>query len=530
MQTARKRGVRRIGIGVALIAISVGLPPVADAIRQEPPIRDASAAPDDADKAAAFDWVDRNAETMKALGTDLWGTPELSFREFKSSRTLTRYLESNGFTVTTGAAGMPTAFVASAGSGKPVVALWTEEDALAGMSQKATPAREPVVAGEPGHACWHNLIGPSTVAAAVAVAQFLKRTGTTGTIRVYGTPAEETGGGKDFMLDAGLFRDADVLLGWHPSTNTRTEFEYSKAMAEMHFRFKGVASHASVAPDKGRSALHAVELMNDGVNALREQLKEDVRVQYVITNGGGEPNVIPADAESWYIVRANKHDEAADVVQWISEIAKGAAMMTRTQVDMRVDNDQPEVLPNRALAAVLDRNLHLVGAPAFRDEDRAFARKLLEGGGRGAQPVGTGVVALPREPTQEAYSTDLGNVSWTVATGRFAVAPSPYVIAPHTWQATVNAATAGLEAIPIAAKTLAATAIELFKTPSAIAAAKKDLAAGSQGHSYKLLTPSSRTPPVYREGGAPAAGAHFRNDVVTEIIIGRDALRVRRDE
>ena len=198
------------------------------------------------------------------------------------------------------------------------------------------------------------------------------------------------------MLDADLFRDVDVLLGWHPSTNTRTEFESSKAMAEMHFRFKGVASHASVAPDKGRSALHAVELMDAGVNALREQLKEDVRVQYVISNGGGEPNVIPADAESWYIVRANKHDEAADVVQWISEIAQGAAMMTRTLVDVRVDNDQPEVLPNRPLAEVLDRNLHLVGAPVFRDEDRAFARKLLEGGGRDPQPVSTGVVALPR--------------------------------------------------------------------------------------------------------------------------------------
>jgi len=370
---------------------------------------------------------------------------------------------------------------------------------LAGMSQRSAPAREPIVAGGPGHACWHNLIGPSTAAAAVAAARFLERTRTTGTIRVYGTPAEETGGGKDFMLGAGLFGDVDVLLGWHPSTNTRTEFEYSKAMVEMHFRFKGVASHASVAPDKGRSALHAVELMDAGVNALREQLREDVRVQYVISNGGGEPNVIPADAESWYMVRANKHDEVADAVQWISEIAKGAAMMTRTGVDVRVDNDQPEVLPNRSLAEVLDRNLHLVGTPAFGDEDRTFARKLLEGVGRDPQLVSTEVATLPSQPTQEAYSTDLGNVSWTIPTERFAVAPSPYVIAPHTWQATVNAATAGLEAIPIAAKTLAATAIELFKTPAAIDAAKKDLAGATHGHRYKLLTPPDRKPPVYHE-------------------------------
>jgi aminobenzoyl-glutamate utilization protein B len=273
-------------------------------------------------------------------------------------------------------------------------------------------------------------------------------------------------------------------------------------MAEMHFRFKGVASHASVAPEKGRSALHAVELMDAGVNALREQLKEDARVQYVISNGGGEPNVIPADAESWYIVRANKHDEVSEIVQWISDIAKGAAMMTRTQVDVRVDNDQPEVLPNRSLAQVLDRNLHLVGAPVFREQDRTLARKLLESGGRDPQPTSAEIVALPREPTQEAYSTDLGNVSWTVATERFAVAPSPYVIAPHTWQATVNAAAAGLETIPIAAKVLAATAIELFKTPATIDAAKKDLAAATNGHNYKLLTAPDRKPPVYREGAS----------------------------
>jgi aminobenzoyl-glutamate utilization protein B len=503
MRTAVKRRVRRIGIGLVATSIWVGLPPAADAVRRGPAMADGSAPPIDGDKTAAFDWVDRNAETMKALATDLWGTPELSFREFKSSRTLIRYLESNGFVVTAGIAGMPTAFVASAGSGKPVVAFWTEEDALAGMSQKAAPVREPVIAGGPGHACGHNLIGPSTAAAAVAVAQFLKRTKTVGTIRVYGTPAEETGGGKDFMLNAGVFKDVDVLLGWHPSSNTRTEFEYTKAMAEMHFRFKGVASHASVAPDKGRSALHAVELMDAGVNALREQLKEDARVQYVISNGGGEPNVIPADAESWYIVRANKHDEVADIVQWISEIAKGAAMMTRTQVDVRVDNDQPEVLPNRSLAQVLDRNLHLVGAPVFRDEDKALAHELLESTGRDAQPVRSEVVALPREPTQEAYSTDLGTVSWRVPTERFAVADAPYPLGPHTWQATVDAATAGLEAIPVASKTLAAAAIELFKTPGAIDAAKTDLATGSQGHAYTLLTPPDRKPPLYREG-APA--------------------------
>jgi aminobenzoyl-glutamate utilization protein B len=488
-------------LAALVILVFIGTNPHAQRGRGEAEV------PVDPDKTAAFDWLDQNAAPIKALGAELWGTPELSFREFRSSRALAHYLEENGFTVTSNAAGLPTAFVASAGTGKPVIAFWTEEDALAGMSQKALPTREPVVPDGPGHACWHNLIGPSTAAAAVTVAQFLERTGTKGTIRVYGTPAEETGGGKDFMLDAGTFKDVDVLLGWHPSTNTRTEFEYSKAMAEMHFHFKGVASHASVAPDKGRSALHAVELMNQGVNALREQLKEDARVQYVISNGGGEPNVIPADAESWYIVRADKHDEVADIVQWISEIATGAAMMTRTQVDVRVDNDQPEVLPNRPLAEVLDRNLHMVGAPIFREEDKILTRKLLEGLGRDPQPARQDVVTLPGEPTQAAYSTDLGNTSWAIPTERFAVAPSPYVILPHTWQATVNSATAGLEAIPIAAKTLAATAIDLLRSHAAIDAAKKDFASRTHGRSYKLLTPPNRKPPIYQEGGP---GDHVR--------------------
>src|SRR3954471_11134963 len=506
MHAAAKRLVRNAGIGL-VVAISLTPPHAIGAARAPVTGRDSPSVAQtsvrgalDADKAAAFDWLDRNAAAMQALCLELWRTPEVSFREFKSSRALIRYLRDNGFAVTANAEGLSTAFVASSGSGNPVVAFWTEEDALAGMSQKAVPGREPVVAGGPGHACWHNLIGPSTVAAAVATAQFLQRTGTTGTIRVYGTPAEETGGGKDFMLAADLFKDVDVLLGWHPSINTRTEFEYSKAMAEMHFRFKGVASHASVAPDKGRSALHAVELMDAGVNALREQLKEDARVQYVISDGGGEPNVIPADAESWYVVRANKHDEVSDIVQWISEIAKGAAMMTRTGVDVRVDNDQPEVLPNRPLAEVLDRNLHMVGAPIFREGDKTFARRMLEGTGRDPRPASPDVVALPQEATQEAYSTDLGNASWTIPTERFAVATSPYLLAPHSWQATVNAATAGLEAIPIAAKALAATAIDLFRSPAAIDAAKKDFTNRTNGHAYKLLTPLNRKPPVYHEG------------------------------
>jgi aminobenzoyl-glutamate utilization protein B len=235
----------------------------------------AEAAAADPDKAAIFRWIDSNVSDMNKLGLEIWNSPELSFREFKTSRALMRYLETNGFTVQKNAGGLATAFLANYGIGKPVIAFWTEEDALSGMSQKIAPIREALVPGGPGYACGHNLIAASTVEAAIAVEKFLQRSGTKGTIRVYGTPAEEAGGGKEYMLEDGLFKDVDVLLGWHPSGVTRTEFEYTKAFTELHAHFKGVASHASVSPDQGRNALHALELMDVSVNYLREQLKED---------------------------------------------------------------------------------------------------------------------------------------------------------------------------------------------------------------------------------------------------------------
>jgi len=453
----------------------------------------------DADKAAAFAWIDANTDAIDKVSLELWNEPELSFREFKTSRTLMRYLEANGFTVQKNPGGLATAFVASYGAGTPVIGFFAEYDALAGMSQKAEPVRAPVVAGAPGHACGHSLEAAGTAAAAVAVATMMHRSGIKGTLRFYGTPAEEVGSGKDYMLEAGVFKDVDVLLGWHTSNHTRTEFEYSKAEAEMHFHFKGVATHASVSPWLGRSALHAAELMDAGVNYTREQLKEDARVQYVISNGGGQPNVIPADAESWYVVRADKNDEVADIVEWVSEIAKGAAMMTRTQVDIRVDANNHEVLPNGPLAEVIDRNLRLVGAPRYSAEDTARARKMLEGMKADPEYDPPEVVPLPRTPTQGAYSTDLGNVSWNVPTERFVVADSPYTLVVHGWQAAANAATTGLETIPVGAKTLAAAALDMYKDPALVIAARRDFEERKKGYTYRVLTPPHRKAPVYAE-------------------------------
>lgn len=470
----------------------------ASSVRSGSPVAESFVA--DPDKAAIFHWVDSNVSGMNKLGLEIWNTPELSFREFKTSRAVMQYLRENGFAVQENAAGMPTAFETTYGSGRPVVAFWMEEDALIGLSQKPEPVREPITPGAPGHACGHNLIAASTAAAAVAVKDFLQRTGRKGTIRVYGTPAEEAGGGKEYMREAGLFKDVDVLLGWHPSSDTLSQFEYTKAAAELHVHFEGVAAHASMSPDLGRNALHAVELMDIGVNFLREQLKEDARVSNVISNGGGQPNVIPAEAESWYVIRANKHEELAQIVQWVSEIANGAAMMTRTHVKVRIDNDEAEVLPNGPLARDIYENLRVVGAPNFSADDKAYVRKMLSELKGEPRAISPELTPPPEAPAQQAYSTDLGNVSWSIPTGRLAVGISPFALVAHSWQFAAASATVGLSSMPVAAKTLAATAVDCFKRPALIQDAKKDLQDRTNGHTYSLLTPLNRTPPVYKEG------------------------------
>ena len=492
--------VQFLGVFVLLLAISKSEAQLATSTAR-PGSPSAEGVAVDPDKAALFDWIDSNVSHMNKLGLEIWNTPELSFREFKTSRAVMQYLQDNGFDVEKNAAGMPTAFVAIYGSGKPVVAFWMEEDALIGLSQKPEPVREPITSGAPGHACGHNLIAASTAAAAVAVKGFLQRTGTKGTIRVYGTPAEEAGGGKEYMRVAGLFKDVDVLLGWHPSSDTLAQFEYTKAAAELHVHFEGVAAHASMSPDLGRNALHAVELMDSGVNFLREQLKEDARVSYVISNGGGQPNVIPAEAESWYSIRANKHEELAEIVQWVSEIANGAAMMTRTHVKVRIDNDEAEVLPNEPLARDIYENLLVAGTPNFSSDDKAYVRKMLAEVKGEPRAISPEVTPLPEAPGQQAYSTDLGNISWSIPTGRLAVGIAPYALVAHSWQFAAASASVGLKSLPVAAKTLAATAVDCFKRPALIQDAKKDLQERTNGHTYSLLTPLNRTPPVYKEGG-----------------------------
>ena len=453
------------------------------------------------DKAIAFRWLDTNADGIRKVSLNIWNAAELALHEYKSSRELMAYLESNGFRLEKGAAGMPTAFIGSYGNGKPVIAIYGEYDALAGLSQKAETSFSPLTEGASGHGCGHNLIGAGSAAAAVAVSKLMETGKIKGTLRFYGTPAEESIGGKTYMLEAGLFNDVDVLLGWHPQDVTTASFQYSKAVASVRFKFKGVAAHASSAPQVGRSALKGVELTDVGVNFMREHLKEDARIHSVITNGGGQPNVVPAMAESWYYIRANKHEDVADMFEWVSEIARGAAMMTRTQVEIVVDDDTYELLPNRPIAEVMDRNLRLVGPPRFTEEEKAAAKKMQEPLKKNIElALAETVEPLPEAPAQGLFSTDMGNVSWNVPSQVFEVATYPYRAPIYSWQVTAcSGMSIGQKGMLVAAKTLAATAIDMFKNPSMVEAAKKDLEERKKAHPFRLLTPPNRKPPVIQE-------------------------------
>ena len=345
----------------------------------------------DESKQVAADWIDSNADILREVNRNIWTYAEVGLEETQSATELMNLLRRNGFTIEMGLAGMQTAFVASYGAGEPVVGILAEYDALPGLSQDAVPLQQLRVGATAGHACGHSVFGTASTAAAIAVRQAIEAGNLNGTIKLYGTPAEETVIGKTYMLRDGYFRDDDVILTWHAADRTAAGYAYTKALVSVKYRFTGLASHASVSPHQGRSALDAVELMTTGVNYMREHIKEDARIHYVITDGGGQPNVVPPEAEVWYYIRADKHADVEEYFAWVNEIAEAAAMMTRTELStVQVDSDVHEVLPNRALARLIHENLERVGPPLFTEAEKAFARQTQEPLGRRirACPVG----------------------------------------------------------------------------------------------------------------------------------------------
>jgi aminobenzoyl-glutamate utilization protein B len=444
--------------------------------------------------------VERNRGRAERVALQIWDFAEVGYQETKSSALLQQQLRDAGFDVKAGVAGMPTAFVATFGSGKPVIGILAEFDALPGITQQATPERAPAPGQEAGHACGHHLFGSASTFAAIAVKDWLAGTSRAGTIRLYGTPAEEGGAGKVYMVRDGLFTDVDVVLHWHASDANNASHSTSLANKSAKFRFHGVSAHAAGAPERGRSALDGVEAMNYMVNLMREHVPQETRIHYVITAGGSAPNVIPDFAEVFYYVRHPDPQQVAAIFDRVVKAAEGAAMGTGTRVEHEVIHGIYAVLPNEPLARVMDANLRRVGGVRYDEKERAFATTLRKSLGDAPPPIEQASEIGPLRFYRSGGSTDVADVSWVVPTAGLRTATWVPGTPSHSWQAiAAGGTTIGLKGMIVAAKTLAMTAVDLMTNPAlvqeATTAYRKQLPAG---WTYKPLVGNRKPPLDYR--------------------------------
>ena len=429
-------------------------------------------------KAQVMRAIDARHAHFAGIAKQVWSFAEVGFKETKSSELLQRELRDAGFTVETGVAGMPTAFVATYGSGKPVIGLFAEYDALPGLSQDTVPVQKSLGA-DAGHGCGHHLLGTASVSAAVALKEWLASSRRSGTIRLYGTPAEEGGSGKVYLVRDGFFSDVDAVIGWHPGDDNNATSTPSLANISGKFRFRGISAHAAASPEKGRSALDAVEAMNHMVNLLREHVPQETRIHYVITAGGRAPNVVPDFAEVYYYVRSPDTRVLQDVWDRVVKASQGAAMGTGTTVQHEITGGVYSLLPNDALGRLMDANLRVLGGLQYTPAERAFAEEL-------RRTLDTPVLRLGSEAEVQPYvaaapamsgSTDVGDISWTVPTAQISTATWVPGTPAHSWQATAaGGMSIGMKAATLAAKAMAATVVDLFLDPAAIAKAKAELA------------------------------------------------------
>lgn len=414
--------------------------------------------------------IDSHGEQYAAAAKKIWEFAEVGFQEKQSSALLQQMLKDAGFTVQENVAGMPTAFVATYGTGKPVIGILGEFDALPGVAQEAVAELKPIPGQVAGHACGHHLFGVASAASSIAIKDWLIANKKPGTIRFYGTPAEEGGSGKVYMVREGLFNDVDVVLNWHPSSANSAGYGSSLANKTGKFRFYGQASHAAAAPERGRSALDGVEAMDVMVNMLREHVPQETRIHYVITKGGEAPNVVPAFAEVYYYVRNPRRDNVKSIWERIERAAKGAAMGTDTRVEVEITGGVHELLGNETLAKVMDANLRIVGGYAYTPEEKEFAAKIQKTFTTDQMPqLESTNVIQPLRTYDGSASTDVGDVSWTIPTVGLGTATWVPGTAAHSWQAVAaGGTTIGNKGMMIAAKTMALAAVDIYSNPQII--------------------------------------------------------------
>lgn len=409
--------------------------------------------------------VEKHQQELITISDKIWAYAETALKEYKSSKELADYAEAQGFTVKRGVAGMPTAFIAEFGSGKPVIGIMGEFDALPGISQKAQPTRDPLQQGAPGHGCGHNLFGAGSLGAAVAVKELIQQGKLKGTIRFYGTPAEEAVGGKIYMAREGLFNDIDVCLDWHPDVKIAANTQSSQAMVDFIVEFKGKAAHAAADPWNGRSAVDGLEAFTDGVNMLREHVKPTVRMHYAIVAGGDVPNVVPEYAKIWMWVRDSKRTGVEEVFARVKEIARGAGIVAGVESKLTVQTGDYELLVNRAGAGALQKNLETLGPIIYTPEEIAFAKKIQEV--QGGEQTGLDGKIYPLRETLEnpaGGSTDVGDISWIVPEITLQATSAPANTAWHGWSVVACGGTSiGHKGMLLAAKSLAMTMVDLFE-------------------------------------------------------------------
>jgi aminobenzoyl-glutamate utilization protein B len=464
--------------------------------------------------------VEARRQPYIAIADRIWGFAEMRYREFESAELHAAKLEAEGFRVTRGVAGMPTAFVAEAGSGGPVIGFLGEYDALAGLNQASGAFEcrpDPDRSINQGHGCGHHLLGTAAHLAAVVTRDHLQKHGLPGTVRFYGCPAEEAAAGKTFMARAGLFDDLDAAISWHPGVANSVFMNATLANVQAYFRFRGKSAHAAVAPHLGRSALDAAELMNIGVNYLREHMPEQARVHFAyIDSGGPSTNVIPAYAEVLYTVRAPQTDEAMALYERVEQVARGAAMMTGTSVEIEFDRAVSNVLHNDTLDRVMAEQMEAIGALDVSEEELRFATKIQATIGkeefansakhfaaalRDPQPIVPGI--LPYRPDAArpvTGSTDMGDVSWAAPTTQCLTACFAWGTAFHSWQMVSQGKNSlAHKGMLLAAKALAATGVALFGRPEVLKEAKRELQSKRGGAPYRCPIPADVLPPPARE-------------------------------
>ena len=458
-------------------------------------------------------WLEERQERFTAMADDIWAHPQVALREDYACRLQADALAAEGFAIRREVGGLPTAFTAEWGAGSPTIGFLGEYDALPGLSQELQPAQAPIVAEGPGHGCGHNLLGTAALAAAVALKAWLEATGRPGTVRYYGCPAEETIVGKVYMARAGAFDDLDAAITWHPWWYNTVSKGSFLAVDNLKFRFRGQTAHAAAQPDQGRSALDAVELMNVGTNFLREHMPEKARIHYVITNGGGAPNVVPDEAEVWYFVRAPERDQVEALTARVRKCAAGAALMTETTLEERYQCGAYNPLPNLALADLSLEALREVGPIAFTAEEEAYAQTIGDGYPAGTREAALRSQGLPLsflerpldgrlhpaldEGKVQAGSTDVGDVSWIAPTVQVMTACWPMGIPGHSWGIVATGAMSiGHKGMLQAAGAMALTGAALCEDAAHLERIRTEFLAATAGRPYRSPLPPDLAPPL----------------------------------